>query len=87
MVRRYRRLRASSKARSAEFGTQFEKLLSAARAGTITDFVTKLVRLAPGCSALLSNQYYAEEYEIEIVFRKPSPGHHLCNSAPRRGAR
>lgn len=85
MVKRYRRLRASSKTWRAYFGTEFEKLLSAARTGTMADVVADLVRLAPGCSALASNRYDAEEYEIEIRFRKPISEVTLYVTAPRGG--
>jgi len=83
MVKRYRRLRASSKTWSAYFGTEFEKLLAAARIGTMADSVAHLVRLAPGRSPLVSNRYDAEEYEFEIGFRKPLPAVTIYVAAPR----
>ena len=57
IVQRYRRLPARSKLWVTQFGTEFEKLLFAARTGTMADFVASFVRLAPARSALASTRY------------------------------
>ena len=63
--------------------TEFEKLLLAARTGTMANFVADLVRLAPRRSPLASNRYDAEEYEIEIGFKKPTPRVTIDVAVPR----
>ena len=85
VVERYRRFRARSKLWVTQFGTEFEKLLFAARTGTMADFVAGFVRLAPGRSPLASTRYDAEEYEIEIRFLKPIPEVKIYIAAPRGG--
>jgi hypothetical protein len=83
IVERYRGLRARSATFDADFGAEFEKLLRAARTRTMANFVASLVRLAPGRSPLASTLYDAEDYEMEIRFKKPTPGVTIYVAAPR----
>ena len=83
IVERYRGLRARSATFDADFGAEFEKLLRAARTRTMANFVANLVRLAPRRSPLASTLYDAEDYEMEIRFKKPTPGVTIDVTVPR----
>ncbi|BBO08495.1 MULTISPECIES: hypothetical protein [Bradyrhizobium] len=73
VVKQYRALQAR-RDRTSEFGSEFEELLSAAKAELLADYATKVVSLLGTRRHILGKRHYPNEaYEFSITFEKPVP--------------